>query len=614
MAIKPLLKPTTKPITKAVATPKVEIKTPKITPDPVKAVSQQSKRTPQEESEIKAYQASLPKANVNYASVPKEPVYGQYKSEQDIYKDVIAGRITPEQQARELGAIARGENPNVSQSQLEQRQRESRYEWERQNPSLIDPFQKQINDMLDAGTAMYVPSATGGQYVDASGRPIGTLSGGRLTQGGTVQQGQQLQQTQPNAMQNYLEMIKQQQIKEGVASLEKARQAGLSSLAAERPQIQQATLGTLGQVQKAGAASEQQLKEYLAQRFGAGSQSGMEAQSELERNLAMQQGVGQANLLEQQALADVARREQGIQQAYAQDVAGVEAGAQAQYLQGAMQEQQRQAEIQRQQQALQQQQLREDFLRQQGIAREDQLRAQALQQQQQEQARQEQIATIGQYSRQPGGYAGEIKRRKETPDTSDDALIPYLEMARDQKLTGQEAAAESYKQQQQQLAREFEAMQYDRAMKMWKATGVVTPEISSILRLPAGTPTSDNAYRQAQLALQQYQAQTSRMRAQSRESKPKPVDIKAQKKEIDKATSGQLAGTPSQKQAELITGMYESGKISQAQAQELIKQYGLSEKDLMLADAALQIYKQTRGSADFIKSTAAPSGTYPVNR
>ena len=133
-------------------------------------------------------------ANVNYASGTagsggyggqwSDKQYGKYTDVNQIYEDVRSGKITAADQARELGAIARGENTNISQSQLEQQQRTARQEWERSNPSLVNPLEKQINDMIDAGTAQFIQTATGGQYVDMNGNVIGTLANGTLTKGG----------------------------------------------------------------------------------------------------------------------------------------------------------------------------------------------------------------------------------------------------------------------------------------------------------------------------------------------------------------------------------------------------------------------------------------------
>lgn len=143
---------------------------------------------------IKQALSPLPKADVNYASGTagaggyggqwSDKQYGKYTDVNQIYEDVRSGKITAADQARELGAIARGENANISQSNLEQQQRTARQEWERANPTQIDPLSKQINDMIDAGTAQFIQTATGGQYVDMNGNVIGTLANGTLTKGG----------------------------------------------------------------------------------------------------------------------------------------------------------------------------------------------------------------------------------------------------------------------------------------------------------------------------------------------------------------------------------------------------------------------------------------------
>jgi hypothetical protein len=59
-------------------------------------------------------------------------------------------------------------------------------------------------------------------------------------------------------------------------------------------------------------------------------------------------------------------------------------------------------------------------------------------------AKQTALDTIGQYS---NDYQAEINRRTETPDTSDDWLIPYLRSARQDKINGQTQAAAAAQQQ-----------------------------------------------------------------------------------------------------------------------------------------------------------------------
>lgn len=90
-------------------------------------------------------------------------------------------------------------------------------------------------------------------------------------------------------------------------------------------------------------------------------------------------------------------------------------------------------------------------------------------------------STINQYY---SDFTAEIQRR-EALDPNDE-LIPYLKIARQQKINDLE-------NRQREETKELEKAQYDRAYKIFQDIGIVTEELAPILGLPVGTTT--NSYR-----------------------------------------------------------------------------------------------------------------------
>jgi hypothetical protein len=94
-------------------------------------------------------------------------------------------------------------------------------------------------------------------------------------------------------------------------------------------------------------------------------------------------------------------------------------------------------------------------------------------------ALQKQIDTIGQYY---NDYQAEINRRTGTVDKSDDELIPYLKIARAEKIANMDNAKLS--------AQEKATKQ---AFDMWKVLGYATPEVAALLGIPVNAKTADYA-------------------------------------------------------------------------------------------------------------------------
>jgi hypothetical protein len=87
------------------------------------------------------------------------------------------------------------------------------------------------------------------------------------------------------------------------------------------------------------------------------------------------------------------------------------------------------------------------------------------------------INSIGAYS---NDYMAEIQRRQNSADTADNALIPYLQAARNEKIAQQRAQADNTSSQA-----------YKNAYQLWLQLGVATQEIADILGIPKGSKTLD---------------------------------------------------------------------------------------------------------------------------
>lgn len=228
--------------------------------------------------------------------------------------------------------------------------------------------------------------------VDNTVQPTNIADTYGLTKGGQKAQPQPQPQSDLYALQE----------KKRIAALEAQKKSALASLNTEKQQINPAFNTALSNVAGQSARQARNLAEYLAQR--GQTQSGLAAQSEMQRYSDL---MGQQGLLEQQridALSDIARRQTQVLGAYDE---------------GALQ-------------ALLDRQIGET----------------AYQQQLAEQQRAEGINTVGQYGQD---YAAEINRIQSEIARGDNSrayLLPYLQMARQDKVSGIQTAQAKQEQQE----------------------------------------------------------------------------------------------------------------------------------------------------------------------
>jgi len=192
------------------------------------------------------------------------------------------------------------------------------------------------------------------------------------------------------------------QEKRRLQALEQQKRNALATLKQEKAQVNPAFHTGLSNIAGQSARQARNLAEYLAQR--GQTQSGIAAQGEMQMQSDL---LSQQGLLEQQrinALADIARRESGVQSAY--DSGALDASMERQYnsLQGQLAEQER--------------------------------------------ARQEGIATVGQYYDDYARQLNQIEQMEAMGDYSQSYLKPYLRMARQQKQAEQAQAQAKAEQQE----------------------------------------------------------------------------------------------------------------------------------------------------------------------
>lgn len=271
--------------------------------------------------------------------------------------------------------------------------------------------------------------------------------------------------TQPKTLKSteddYYKQLAEQQRKAQIAKLENAYKADLSGLEQERTKIQPKYYEQRDIASTQSQLGARNLAEYIAQR--GQTNTGYATAQEVNRQMNLGSTLGQLGKAEAESFADIERRKQQLGQAYQSDLASAEAGIQSQLLQNLIN--QRQQDIQNQAQYLG------------TYGGQATMQGQQLQQQLRQAELERQLGTIGAYGQD---FQAEINRRLATPDTADDELIPYLQSARNQKISGI-----------QQSQAEQQAQAQDYYLNLLKITGYATPEISQALGIPQGTTTLD---------------------------------------------------------------------------------------------------------------------------
>jgi hypothetical protein len=218
---------------------------------------------------------------------------------------------------------------------------------------------------------------------------------------------------------------------------------------------------------------EQQLRSALERNAATGDRGGIGRQGLLDINTAAGNQMNDINLQQQNVINDANSAISSLDEQAAFKESEITADTASQKLQALLAENTRIDELNRDQERYSQEY--SDRQKQQEFNNSNILADREAEQA--DKALRTEIETMGRYF---SDFQAEINRRGNTADKSDDALIPYLQAARAEKIAKQLADADNSASQA-----------YKNAYNMWLQLGVATPEVARILGIEAGAKTLD---------------------------------------------------------------------------------------------------------------------------
>jgi hypothetical protein len=218
---------------------------------------------------------------------------------------------------------------------------------------------------------------------------------------------------------------------------------------------------------------EQQLRSALERNAATGDRGGIGRQGLLDVNTAAGNQMNDINLQQQNVINDANSAISSLDEQAAFKESSITADMASQKLQALLGEQTRIDELNRDQERYSQEY--SDRQKQQEFNNSNTLADREAEQA--DKALKSEIETMGRYYTD---FQAEINRRTNSGDKSDDALIPYLQAARAEKIAKQLADADNSASQA-----------YKNAYNMWLQLGVATPEVARILGIEAGAKTLD---------------------------------------------------------------------------------------------------------------------------
>ncbi|MDD4690019.1 MAG: hypothetical protein PHE51_09775 [Eubacteriales bacterium] len=207
---------------------------------------------------------------------------------------------------------------------------------------------------------------------------------------------------------------------------------------------------------------EQQLQSLRESLANQGNRGGTGRQAMLGVNTAAENQLGDINLQQQNTINDANRGIADVEQQGQFQESQLTAELAAQKLRELLEQEQRAGEME------------EDTRRWES---EFELEKQELEDSKAAERLRNEVASIGAYS---NDFMAEIQKRQGTETKEDDALIPYLTAARNEKIAAQLAQADNTANQA-----------YKNAYELWKQLGVATEDIARILNIPVGSMTLD---------------------------------------------------------------------------------------------------------------------------
>lgn len=220
---------------------------------------------------------------------------------------------------------------------------------------------------------------------------------------------------------------------------------------------------------QASLGTEQQLRALREALANQGNRGGTGRQALLNINTAGQNAMNDINLQQQNVVNEANRAISDLDQQAAFKETEITSDIAAQKIRDAIAAEQRAEDMQIDQERY------ADSLKQQQF--ENELAQQELANQQAAERLRNEISSIGAYS---NDFQAEINRRQATSSKEDDALIPFLQAARNEKIAAQLAQADNSANQA-----------YKNAYELWKQLGVANSDIAQILNIPVGSKTLD---------------------------------------------------------------------------------------------------------------------------
>jgi len=229
-----------------------------------------------------------------------------------------------------------------------------------------------------------------------------------------------------------------------IAALDKAKGQALAALDTEKDTIAPIYYDKRNQAAAQSDVGAMNFAQYMAARGIKGAAGAM---PEIYRNASLQGQLGALDRQEGAQLGAIERQRANIEAGYASDVAAANAAIEAQAMQANIDQYNtdRAYQMQAMQNAINQYNAERDYMMQQAaleweIKRANQERQKAAE----DAARQEWLTTIGRYA---DDYQAQINAVQNDGDPSNDWQIPYLQAARQNKISDLEAAAAKAAQQ-----------------------------------------------------------------------------------------------------------------------------------------------------------------------
>lgn len=224
----------------------------------------------------------------------------------------------------------------------------------------------------------------------------------------------------------YISQLADAQRAARIAALDKARGNALAALDTEQANIAPVYYDKRNQAAAQSDVGAMNFAQYMAARGIKGAAGAM---PEIYRNASLQGQLGALDRQEASQLGAIERQRANVEAGYASDVAAAEADIQSQAMQNAINQMNADREFAMQQAAQEWE-----------IKRANQERQKAAE----DAARQEWLTTIGRYA---DDYQAQINAVQNDGDPSNDWQIPYLQAARQNKISDLDAAAAKQAQQ-----------------------------------------------------------------------------------------------------------------------------------------------------------------------